>query len=345
MGNLYLLQMDTSKNSRAGKYLSKMKTSAERISNLTNQLLAYARGGKYHPEIISLNDFVNRTLPLITHTVDPPVRVETDLANDIYTVEVDLTQLQMVLSALVANAAEAIAGEGYVRIMTRNKRLDGELAKQHPESSPGPYVCLIVEDNGKGMDKETMSRVFEPFFSTKFQGRGLGMAAVYGIIRNHDGFISIDSEVDRGTVVEVHLPTVHRELEEAEEPQKELLRGTGTILVVEDEETVMEVCKAMLERLGYKVLEARTGLDAVHAAKSYPERIDLAILDIVLPDMGGKQVYPLLMGFRPEMKVIVCSGYDLDGPAQEILEAGAQGFLKKPYGLSALSAMLNKVLC
>jgi len=344
MGNLYLLQMDTPKNARAVKYLGKMKLSAERISNLTNQLLAYARGGKYHPEIISLNDFVTRTLPLITHTVDPPVRVETDLASDICTVEVDLTQLQMVLSALVANAAEAIEGEGYVRIMTRRKRLDGEFTKQHPEASPEPYVCLIVEDNGRGMDKETMSRVFEPFFTTKFQGRGLGMAAVYGIIRNHDGFISIDSEVKKGTVVKVYLPAVHRRVQEVEEPQKALLRGTGTILVVEDEETVMEVCKAMLERLGYEVLEARTGAEAVQAAKSHPKRIDLVILDIVLPDMGGKQVYPLLMGFRPEMKVIVCSGYDLDGPAQEILDAGAEGFLKKPYALSALSTMLNTVL-
>ena len=170
------------------------------------------------------------------------------------------------------------------------------------------------------------------------------MAAVYGIINNHDGRISIDSEPGKGTRVHVYLPAVNVQIKKEEKPMTKLQKGTGTILLIEDEETVMDVSHAMLERLGYRVLKAETGNKAVNTAKNFEGKIDLAILDVMLPDMSGKTIYPLLMEARPDLKVIVCSGYSSDGPAQDILNAGAEYFIQKPFSINALSESLKEVL-
>ena len=343
-GNIELLQMDLPNGENVDKYIERTKDSTRRMVRLTNQLLAYARGGKYQPKIISLNDLVEDTLPLIQHDVDSAIRVETDLPGDISHVEADHTQIQMALSAVLKNAAEAIEGEGRIRIITRDEKIDKEIAEADPDLKPGSYVSLTIEDDGKGMDQETISRVFDPFFTTKFQGRGMGMAAAHGIIKNHSGWILIDSELGKGTVVRIYLPAVAVQVKQSKETRSELVAGTGTILVIEDEDVVIDVIGPMLERLGYSMLAAKTGTEAVDIAKTFEGGIDLAILDIVLPDMGGTEVYPLIMEARPDMKVIVCSGYTLDGPAQEILDAGAQDFIQKPFSLNILSEKLKEVL-
>jgi len=199
-------------------YVKAMKASAYRMVGLTSQLLAYTREGKYNPQIISLSDYVKGALPLIQHTLDPNIRVEMDLPLlDILNVEADRTQMQMALLAIVANANEAIEGPGRIRISIRQMDLDQESIKDHPGLTPGPYVCLSIEDDGKGMDEETRRRIFDPFFTTHFMGRGLGMAAVYGIIKGHDGWISVDSEPGKGTVVRIYLPAI--------EPEKEVFEA------------------------------------------------------------------------------------------------------------------------
>jgi len=196
------------------------------------------------------------------------------------------------------------------------------------------------------MDEKTRDRIFEPFFTTKFQGRGMGMAAVYGIVQNHNGLLRVESEPGKGTVVRVRLPAIHVAPQESEPSGTETVTGTGTgtILIIEDEETVIEVTQAMLERFGYRVMAARTGKEAVGIAKTFDGRIDLALLDIKLPDMEGGKVYPLIMEARPDLKVIVCSGYSIEGPAREIVDAGAQGFLQKPFSVIALSEKVKAVL-
>jgi len=249
-----------------------------------------------------------------------------------------------VLSALLINSAEAIEEKGRIRIITRNEEIDEESAKNHPGLKPGPYVSFTVEDDGKGMDEETRSRIFDPFFTTKFQGRGLGMAAVYGIVTNHGGWISVDSELGKGTVVRIYLPAVKVEVKEEERPKIEPAKGTGTILVIEDEDAVIDVICAMVEKMGYRVLLAETGKEAVNIAKSFDADIDLAILDILLPDLPAKKVYRDIMEARPDLKVIVCSGYAIDGPPQEILDAGAQDFIQKPFSYATLSEKLKEVL-
>ena len=343
-GNIELLQMELPDDKNIDKYIEIMKHSTSRMTELTRRLLAYARGGKYQPRTISLNDFVKDTVPLIQHSIGPAIRVEMDLPSGISNIEADLPQMQMMLSAVLSNASEALEGEGRIRISTRNEKIDEEPAKTIPDLKPGSYVCLTIKDEGKGMDEDTRSRVFDPFFTTKFQGRGLGMAAAYGIIKNHGGWISLDSELGKGTVVRIYLPAVEFHIERANETKTETTSGFGTILVIEDEKVVIDVICTMLDMLGYRILLAKTGSHAVEIVRTREGDIDLAILDIVLPDMGGKDVYHLIMEARPNLKVIVSSGYSLDGPAQEILDAGAQAFIQKPFSLETLSKKLKEVL-
>ena len=346
VGNIQLLEMDFADNKAVTGHTDAMKTSSHRMVNLTSQLLAYARGGRYQAKTMSMSDFVEDTLPIIKSNIDPSIRLETDLPRDIFSVEADPAQMQMVLSAVVSNSTEAIEGDGRIRITCSNKEIDATFVKNHPELTPGNYVCLTVEDDGKGMDEETLSKIFDPFYTTKFMGRGLGMAAVYGIIRNHDGWITVDSELNKGTIVRIYLPAI-----EAEEIKKEAIvesttempKGEGTILIIEDEEMVMNVIRAVLERLGYRMLEAKTGREAVEIAKTFDGDIDLAILDIKLPDIQGDKVYPLIMEARPNLKVIVCSGYSID-TARGILDAGAQDFIQKPFNVKDLSQKLRKIL-
>ena len=339
-----MLELDFPDEQNIATYTKQIKGSANRMALLSDQLLAYARGGKYKARILSLSDFIRDTLPLIMHTIDPAIQIDTDISRDIFNIKADITQMQMVLSAILSNASEAIKGEGRIRITCKNEMITDERAKDFPGLKPGPYVNLKIEDDGKGMDEETKGRIFEPFFTNKFQGRGLGMAAAYGIIKNHDGWISVDSELGKRTTVRIFLPATEARVKELKKPKIEPAKGTGTILVIEDEKMVMDATRALLERLGYHVLGAKTGNEAINIVKTFDGDIDLAILDIVLPDMNGKSIYPRIMEARPNLKVLVCSGYSIDGPAQEILNAGAQDFIQKPFNMAKLSEKLKEVL-
>ena len=347
-GHCGLIKMDYPEDEKIVEHTKAMKQSAHRMAHLTSQLLAYARGGKYKSEPISLRAFVTSSLPLIQYELDPAVRVETDLPSDIMDVKVDPTQMQMVLSAILANSSEAMEGPGRIKISTRNMELDEGFVKNHPGLKPGPHVCLSVEDEGRGMDEETREKIFEPFFTTGFIGRGLGMAAVYGIVTNHDGWVSVDSEPNKGTIVRIYLPAIDSE-EAAKKgasgkPEIESLKSEGTILIIEDEEDVMKIARQALERLGYNVVEAGTGKEAIDIAKTHDGKIDLALLDIKLPDIRGDKLYPLIMESRPDLKVVVFSGYTIDGLAQDILDAGAEGFIQKPFSISTLADKLKELL-
>jgi PAS domain S-box-containing protein len=343
-GNIELLKMDLPNVASIDRYVEAMSNAAQRMVHLTNQLLAYARGGKYWPINISLSEFVEETLPMIQHKIAPAICVKTNLASDILNIEADMTQMHMALSAVVINAAEAIEDRGQITIRTSNKEIDEGIAKYNPGLKPGRYNCLTVQDDGKGMDAETKRKIFEPFFTRKFQGRGLGMAAVYGIVKNHGGWISVESQLGKGTVVRIYLPAVVDKPKEMKKPKTELARGTGTILIVEDEEQVMDVTRTILKRLGYHVLTARTGMEGVNTGRSYDGDIDLAIIDIYLSDMRGDVIYKLLMKAHNNLKVIICSAYTFDDSAQEILNAGAQAFIQKPFRLATLSEKVKNVL-
>jgi CheY-like chemotaxis protein len=314
------------------------------MTRLTKQLLAYAQVGSYHFEIISLCHFIRESYQLLKHGMDPFIQVEMNLPQNSSSVEADLTQMQMVLSSILTNASEALGDQGVIKISMEDVEVGDNLIQIDPEIRPGPYVCLMIEDNGKGMDEESMKKVFDPFYSTKFHGRGLSMAAAYGIVKNHHGTITIDSELDKGTKVCIYLPKCHIPYSTIPESKSDSIHGTGTVLLIEDEESVLTVTRALLERAGYSILQAKTGREAVDIAQKYEGDIDSAILDIGLPDMSGEKVYTHLKEMRPDLKVIVCSGYSSEGVAKDILAAGAQGFIQKPFSLQTISAKLNEVM-
>lgn len=343
-GNIELMKLDDQDRQKYDRYFTPIENSIQRMAKLTGQLLAYARGGKYRVSRMSMTDFVRETLPLVEHTLKPAITVETDLPEKVSRVSIDVTQMQTVLSGILSNASEAIETAGRVLISCREEHITAEQSKMTPGLVPGDYVVLSVTDDGKGMDDNTRQRIFEPFFSTKFQGRGLGMASVYGIIKNHDGWISVDSKPLRGTTVKIFLPAIKGKVPAAKQVRVLNMENSGTILVIEDEEMVMDVTCSMLQNLGYRVLAARSGEEALRIADSHDGQIDLALLDIMLPDMGGKDIYPRLLASRPKLRVIVCSGYAFNGPAQEILKQGAQGFIQKPYTMAALSEKLSATI-
>lgn len=343
VGNIDLLEMSLPEEKKIDKCFVTMKRAGNRMSRLTDQLLAYAQGGKYRPKVLKVEEFLKETVPILRHSLKSTIRVETVFSQDVMHIKADSTQMQMLLSAILTNSNEAMEGEGVIRITAESKEIKEAFTKQHPNLKPGPCVCLTIEDDGKGMDEETRCAIFEPFFTTKFQGRGMGMAAAYGIVRNHGGWISVDSELGKGTVVRIYLPAEAVEIRDAEKPKIEPVKGAGTILLIEDEEVVVEVVQTMLEILGYRVVSAKTGKEAIRLTETFDGLIDLALLDIKLPDMEGGEIYPLIMKARPNLKVIVSSGYAIEGPAQAILDAGAMEFIQKPFSMATLSEKLKAV--
>jgi PAS domain S-box-containing protein len=343
-GNIELLRLDATENKHYHRYFAPMENSIDRMAHLTGQLLAYARGGKYQVGRIPLSDFVRDTLPIIQHSLKPNIQVETSFPEKITSVDIDITQMQTVLSGILSNASEAIDESGRVLITCSDTTVTRDQASAEPGLIPGKYGLLTVMDNGKGMDEETRNRIFEPFYSTKFQGRGLGMASVYGIVKNHDGWISVDSTVGVGTTVKIYLPAVDDGSSRSITTLPQRGVSAGTILVVEDEEMVLDVTRSMLDKLGYNVLAAGNGAEALRQAENFDGNIDLVLLDIMLPDMGGRDVCAGLLESRPNISIIVCSGYSLNGPAQEILNQGARGFLQKPYTMASLSEKLAAVM-
>jgi CheY-like chemotaxis protein len=295
-----------------------------------------------------MTKFVIDTLPLIGHTVNPTITIETDLPLDISPVKADAIQMQLVLSSILSNSSEAIQGKGRIIISCREVKA-GEIEDRGLAESiiPERYVRLTIKDNGKGMDKEARDKIFEPFFTTKFQGRGLGMAAVYGIIKNHDGWIDVESEPEEGTSVHIYLPTTRDKVERVSVNAKEklsMLKGAGTVLLIEDDEMVMDVSQTLLERMGYEVISASTGKEALEKNRHYKGQVDLALLDIKLPDMKAINIYTKLKSARPELKVIVYSGFSQEGSARELIDAGADAFIQKPFSVRTLSKTIDEIL-
>ncbi len=343
LGNLELIQMDGLHDAKLNIYIEPMSQAGQKMVQLTGQLLAYARGGKFQTQVTSAHRFVSDTLKIVQHSMAPYVEVETDLDPNTDHIEVDLTQMQMLLAAILSNASEAMTGQGLVRITLKNVTVKRKERRKHPELKLGRQVLLRIEDNGKGMDEQTRSRIFEPFFTTKFQGRGLGMAAVYGIVKKHGGYVYVESTPGKGTTVSIYLPGTDIKEQVSETVEPYIARKHGTAMIVEDEHLVMEVNRAIVEKLGYHVLEARTGKEAIDIVSQYEGEIEFVLLDVILPDMDGSLIYPKIMKKRPGMKVVVCSGFALDGPARNILESGAQSFIQKPFTMAALSAVLKKI--
>jgi len=345
-GNTELLLMEYEGDNKIKKFSERLFGLTRRMTGLTSQLLAYARGGKYQERQLSVRELVKETLPLIEHSMNQSIKVVMNLEKDIPIIKADATQLQMVFSAVMSNASEAIEKSGYIRVAVQKKDVDVKYAMQHPGLKVGQYVRLTVEDDGKGLDSESKERIFEPFYSTKLQGRGLGMAASYGVIINHGGWIEIDSEPGKGAVVSIYLP-VSADTEEVLLREKkeiaEITKGEGTILIIDDEEEVLETSRLALEYLGYKVLTVNTGMEAISIVETAGEDIDLAILDIGLPDILGDKVCQRIQELRPNIKIVISTGYMVED-INDDLKIKAQGIIQKPFSISEMAMKLKEVL-
>jgi CheY-like chemotaxis protein len=322
-------------------------------------MLAYSGRGRFVTESIDLNEFVEEMSHLLHVAVSKKTALQFNFAKNLPILVGDATQIRQVIMNLITNAAEAIGEEdGVITLSTGSMSCDrayldkANMAFQMNSERPpaeGVYVYVDVSDTGCGMDDRTMEKVFDPFFSTKFPGRGLGMAAVLGIVRGHNGAIKIDSEVGRGTTFKVLFPAsdkrvVKDEASERRDSEAREWRGRGTVLVADDEESVRRVAEQMLARLGFTILSAADGREAVEVFREHAGNIVCVLLDLTMPRLDGEQVFSELRRIRPDAKVILSSGYDEQDVTQRFIGKGLVGFIQKPYTLKNLIPMMREVL-
>lgn len=345
-GNIELLEYDYQSDQHIKSFAAPILKASKKMAQLTSQLLAYAQGGKYKEHPTNLGEVVETTISLIKHTITKTIRLKMILNPDLPKVRIDITQIQMVISSIVSNAVEATEHSGQINIFCKSVTVTSKNRSSYNNIPAGKYVAFITADDGIGMDPQTQKRIFEPFFTTKFEGRGLGMAAVYGIIKNHTGHIHVTSKPDEGTEVNIYLPAVEETSDLLSDAYDNDLpvKGSGTILVIEDDIAIIEVNKVWLKRIGYNVITATTAHEAIEIVRHSSMRFDAVLLDLVLPDMDGAAIYPHIRKYHPQTKVIICSGYGQAGSTQELLDAGAEGFLQKPFTLNQVSKKLNQVL-
>ncbi len=343
-GNTSLLLYDMDSCHPHFDAIENIEKSVRSGAKLTNQLLGYARKGKYRVEPVKLNQLVEETADAISRT-RKEIIIHHELSEDLFAIEADQGQIEQVLFNLYINAADSMPSGGKIILKTLNVT-HADMRSKLYDPKPGNYVQLTVTDTGIGMDKRTQERIFEPFFTTKEMGRGagLGLASVYGIVKSHGGYIEIESEKGHGTTFTIFLPACSKEIPRTIKSSERIIEGSGTILLVDDEEIVLETGVKLLERLGYSVLKAGSGIEAVEVYKDNKEAIDLVILDMIMPEVGGGETYDKMKKINPIVKVLLSSGYSSDGKAAEILKRGCKGFIQKPFNLQKLSGKVKEIL-
>ncbi len=343
-GNVSLVLFDMEAAHPHHRILVNIENLIRSGADLTSKLLGYARRGKYESRPIALNELVRETSETFGR-MRKDITIYRDLAEDLKSIIADRGQLEQVLLNLFVNAADAMPAGGKLILKTRNVAHQ-EIPSLGYTVKPGPYVVLTVADTGIGMAPETIRRIFDPFFTTKKMGRGtgLGLASAYGIVKSHNGYIEVESEKGKGSTFSVFLPATDQRSSDDMAPRWKPAAGSGTILLVDDEQTVLEVTAQMIERLGYTVTRARTGREAIERFRESPAGFSLVILDMIMPEMGGGEVFDQLKRIHPRVKVLLASGFSMQGQAREIMNRGCIGFIQKPFTLQDLSIRLQDIL-
>jgi signal transduction histidine kinase/CheY-like chemotaxis protein len=343
-GYASLMLMDIDSAHPHYKRLRGIEQQVQSGSNLTKQLLGYAREGRYEVKTINVNDIVKETSDTFAMT-KKDISVHLALAEDINVIKADQGQLRQTLLNLYVNAADAMPRGGDLFLKSLNVT-DLDMKGKPYIPKPGNYVLLTITDTGTGMDNKTIERIFDPFFTTKgmSKGTGLGLASVYGIVKAHGGYIDVDSQKGHGTTFSIYLPASDTEGTKEKELVAEVLKGKEGILLVDDEDVIIDVGHEILKTLGYEVHVARSGREAIDAYEANQDKIDMVILDMVMPDMGGGEAYDTLKRINPDIKVLLSSGYSLNGQAAEILRRGCDGFIQKPFNVTQLSQKLREIL-
>ena len=343
-GNASLMLFDLSQKHEHYERLRNIEKLVDSGSRLTAQLLGYARKGRYEVRPINLNQTVQDACETFNRT-RKEIRVQMQLEKNLAPIEADAGQVEQVLMNLLVNAADALRGGGTVTIRTANATHEHMKGKLY-NPKPGKYVLLSVSDTGIGMDEKTKERIFEPFFTTKEMGRGtgLGLASTYGIIKGHGGFIDVESQPGQGATFSIYLPASSKKISKPHRGHEGIVRGQGTVLLIDDEDMVLEIGRALLETMGYQVVTAKDGEEAIKLYEHEGSGIDLVLLDVVMPGLGGGEVFDRLKSLNPDMKCLLLSGYSIDGEATEIIQRGCDGFIQKPFKLRDLSKSIREIL-
>ncbi len=346
LGNASLLSMisELASNNIIKDRLNNINKAAENGSALTRQLLGFARQGSYNICPTNINELIKETLEMFSRT-KKEVSIIEEFQENPWLAMADADQMKQVFLNLCINACQAMEGDGKIFILTKNIILTKETASIY-SLKPGLYVEILFSDNGKGIDPKIKKRIFEPFFTTKEMGRGtgLGLAMAYGIINTHGGAINVSSELDRGTVFTIHIPASEKQNSLKARKDEVISFGKGTILLVDDEDLVASVGRDMLEFMGYQVVTAGNGAEAIDIFLKNPGKINLVVLDMIMPNMSGEVVFKRLREIDSKVKVIFSSGYSQEGMVQEIAQLGCNGFIQKPYDLKSFSLKVFDIL-
>lgn len=348
-GYSQILLLDKDPNDPEYEKMEAIEKMTARGSELTKRLLVYARKVESNPKPLNLNHEIVQVFKMLERTIPKTIRLELHLAEDLRIVNADPADLEQVLMNLCVNARDAMPEGGRLIIKTKNVRLNAEYCGTHPGAREGEYALLTVSDTGCGIETELMDHIFEPFFTTKETGKGtgLGLAMVYGIVKAHSGYITARSDPGRGTTFRIYFPALDSdrpERDETREMENRIPSGTETVLVVDDEKIVLHSTGHMLEHFGYSTQLAESGEQAVEIYVNRREEIDLVILDLGMPGMGGEQCMKQLLENDPHAKILVASGYSFSVMDKGLLDSGAAGFIGKPYQVAALMRKVREVL-
>ncbi len=346
IGYVALLKRNHDPEGKDFKMLDTIEKAGFRAANLTKQLLTFSRQEALDHRPIVINPYIENVANLLKNTISKMITIRLELTETLPPVLSDPAQLEQVIMNLSVNARDAMPNGGELLIQSKKVTVDEQFCEQYPEAKPGEYIKLTVTDQGEGIDQEILPRIFEPFFTTKELGKGtgLGLAMVYGIVKSHKGFCIVASTQGKGSSFAVYLPVAGSSEEEEILPQAVDQALKATILIVDDEELVASMLAEHLYNLGCRTFQAGNGEEALEILALHIDELDVVILDINMPVMDGKAAYEKMVEMKPDLKVLVASGYTLNGQAEELLQKGAHGFIQKPYSLENIAAKIRQVL-
>ncbi len=348
-GNLELLDMKIPDDHPGKKRVKNIQKSIDRAAHLVRQMLLFNRKADIRTQALDLNQEIHDAAKLLERSIPRMINIELILDENAWSINADPIQVEQMLLNMGTNAADAMPDGGRLIIETVNVTLDQDFVRTHTGAKPGKYVLMTVSDTGCGMDQDTLEKIFDPFFTTKDVGKGtgLGLASAYGIVKAHGGYITCYSDPGQGTAFKIYWPAAEQGEIEPDEIQTEQAvshDGTETILVVDDDDQIRELTSKVLEDSGYQVLSAESGEQALNIFKKKAKDIDLVLMDLNMPGMGGSKCTRKMITLDPSVRVLVASGYSVNGQAGETLKSGAAGFLGKPYQANELLARVRQVL-
>ena len=347
LGYANMLKHELPTDSKLFHYAKSIEESAVKAAELTHQLLAYSRQGKYNPEPVNFNTIIKNSINILSHSIKNEIDTFLFLDDDLLSVEADRTQMEQMIMNICLNANDAMPNGGKLTITTKNIYLDREFLKNRPKSRPGKYVMVEISDTGIGMSEKIKQKIFEPFFTTKKEGKGtgLGLSMVYGIVKNHNGFIDVESEEGVGTKFTIYFPaTTEKEIIKQWETSITPTGNNELILIIDDDKNIRDLLEDLLVNNGYRAASASNGEEGVKLFNKFKEDVSLIILDLVMPGMNGEEVFIKLKELDPFVKVIISTGYASEEQASRMLKQGAKGLLRKPYKASQFLLQVRETI-